>query len=163
MKFEHYGAGIAKGLAVTMKNLLRSRVTTQYPEKRLVPSRRTRGNQLVWDREKCTGCATCARTCPQGVIRVVTAPEEDNNYAVHVFEVDTGYCISCGLCIEVCPYGALFMGYDFELARYRRIDLMQSREDMMAEGRQRSGYYHADIAGKLPTQELLIDTKESRQ
>ncbi len=163
MKFDNYGAGIVKGLTVTMKNLLRSRVTTQYPEQRLVPSRRTRGNQLVWNRNKCTGCATCVRTCPQGVIRIVTSVGEDNQYAVDTFEVDTGYCISCGLCVEACPYGVLFMGYDYELAKYRRGELVQSREDMASDGRQASGYRYPEIAATLPQQELLIDGKESRQ
>ncbi len=163
MKFDNYGTGIAKGLMVTMKNLLRSRVTSQYPEQRLAPSRRTRGNQLVWNGDKCTGCATCVRTCPQGVIRIVTSVSEDNRYTVESFEVDTGYCISCGLCVEACPYGVLFMGYDYELARYRRDDLVQSREEMAADGRQASGYYHPCIAPTLPQQELLIDGKESRQ
>ncbi len=163
MKFDNYGAGIAKGLTVTMKNLFRSRVTTQYPEQRLAPSRRTRGNQLIWNRDKCTGCATCARTCPQGVIRIVTSVGEGNRYVVDTFEVDTGYCIFCGLCVEACPYGVLFMGYDYELAKYRRGELMQLREDMMTDGRQPSGYYHPWIAATLPPQDLLIDHKESRQ
>jgi len=93
----------------------------------------------------------------------VTSVGEDNSYAVDTFEVDTGYCISCGLCVEACPYEALFMGYDFELARYRRSDLVQSRQDMMTEGRQPSSYYRPAIAATLPPQELLIDQKESRQ
>jgi NADH-quinone oxidoreductase chain I len=162
LKFEHYGAGIAKGLTVTMKNLLRSRVTTQYPEKRLNVSRRTRGNQLVWNQAKCTGCTTCARTCPQGVIRIQTSVGEDNGYAVDSFEVDTGYCISCGLCVEACPYDVLHMGFDFELARYRRRELVQTRDDMAGD-RRSSGYFSPARAAGLPEQELLIDTKESRE
>lgn len=55
------------------------------------------------------------------------------------------------------------MGYDYELARYRRGELVQSREDMLTDGRQRSGYYHPKIAATLPLQELLIDSKEARQ
>ncbi len=163
MKFDNYGAGIAKGLTVTMKNLFRSRVTTQYPEQRLSVSRRTRGNQLIWDRDKCTGCSTCARTCPQGVIRIVTSVGSDNSYTVDTFEADTGYCISCGLCVEACPYDVLFMGIDFELAKYRREELVQSRDHMMADGRQASGYYHPRIAETLPPQDLLMDSRESRE
>lgn len=72
MKFEHYGAGIAKGMVVTMKNLLRKPITTQYPEERLTVSRRIRGNELAWSQEKCTGCYTCARSCPHGVITIET-------------------------------------------------------------------------------------------
>ena len=160
MKFERYGIGIAKGMVVTMRNLLRRRITTQYPEKRLIVSRRTRGNELVWSKEKCTGCATCARTCPQGVIHIETSPGEENRYNVEVFEVDTGYCISCGLCVESCPYNALFMGYAFELAKYRRGELILSRDDMLIENKQASAFFHPEIDDTLPEQELLIDRKE---
>ena len=105
MKFERYGKGIAKGLTVTIRHLLRHPVTTQYPEQRLNVSRRTRGNELVWDKEKCTGCGTCAKTCPQGVIEIVTSTNlVENKYEVVEYKVDTGYCISCGLCVESCPY-----------------------------------------------------------
>jgi NADPH-dependent glutamate synthase beta subunit-like oxidoreductase len=75
LKFEHYGTGIAKGLTVTLKNLMRRPVTTKYPEQRLNVSRRIRGNELAWDEEKCTGCYTCARSCPIGVITIET-PED---------------------------------------------------------------------------------------
>ena len=95
MKFERYGRGIAKGLRVTIKHLFRHPVTAQYPEQRLNVSRRIRGNELVWDREKCTGCATCAKTCPQGVIHIVPSINPvENKYEVENIEVDTGYCIS---------------------------------------------------------------------
>lgn len=73
MRFEHYGLGIAKGLSVTLKNFIKHPITTQYPEERLVVSRRIRGTELIWDKERCSGCATCAKTCPDGSIRIVTA------------------------------------------------------------------------------------------
>ncbi len=60
-------------MAVTLKHLFRHPVTTQYPEQRLNVSRRTRGNELVWEEEQCSGCATCAKTCPQGVINIETS------------------------------------------------------------------------------------------
>lgn len=73
MKLERYGNGIAKGMAVTLKHLFRRPVTTQYPEQKIVVSRRTRGNELIWEQEQCSGCTTCARTCPQGVIKIETS------------------------------------------------------------------------------------------
>ena len=158
MKFERYGKGIAKGLTVTIRHLFRHPVTTQYPEQRLNVSRRTRGNELVWDKEKCTGCATCSKTCPQGVIHIVTHKGEENNYVVDQFEVDTGYCISCGLCVEACPYEALFMGYAYERATYRRDELVQANETLLASAeRQPSGYMHPEIAAELPRQTLLVE------
>ena len=159
MKFERYGIGIIKGLTVTISHLLRHPTVTQFPEQRLNISRRTRGNELIWSRERCTGCGTCAKTCPQGVIEIVTATNlENNKYEVEKYQVDTGYCIQCGLCVEACPYDALFMGYSFERATYRRGDLVQA-DDMLLESPKRpaSGYFHPDIAEKLPEQTLLVE------
>jgi len=159
LKFERYGLGIAKGLSVTIRHLLRRPVTTQYPEQRLNPSRRTRGNELIWDKDKCTGCATCAKTCPQGVINIVTSVgAEENKYKVETYQVDTGYCIFCGLCVEACPYDALFMGYAYERARYRRHELVQDKETMMeTPDKKVSGYFHPERAAKLPRQTLLVE------
>ena len=159
MKFERYGKGIAKGLRVTIKHLLRRPVTVQYPEQRLNISRRIRGNELIWDRAKCTGCATCAKTCPQGVIQIVTSVNQaENKYEVEKIEVDTGYCIFCGLCVESCPYEALYMGYSYERARYRRDDLVQANDMLLAsEERRRSGYMYPEIAAELPRQTLLLE------
>jgi formate hydrogenlyase subunit 6/NADH:ubiquinone oxidoreductase subunit I len=159
LKFERYGIGIIKGLTVTIRHLLRHPTVSQFPEQRLNISRRSRGNELVWSRERCTGCATCAKTCPQGAIEIVTTTNlADNNYEVEKYQVDTGYCIQCGLCVEACPYDALFLGYSFERAKYRRGDLVQTN-DMLLESPERpvSGYFHPDIAKKLPRQTLLVD------
>jgi len=159
LKFERYGIGIIKGLTVTISHLLRHPTVSQFPEQRLNISRRSRGNELIWSRERCTGCGTCAKTCPQGVIEIVTATNlENNKYEVEKYQVDTGYCIQCGLCVEACPYDALFMGYSFERATYRRGDLVQA-DDTLLESPERpaSGYFHPDIAEELPRQTLLVE------
>lgn len=160
MKFERYGRGIVKGMTVTLKHLFRHPTVSQYPEQRLHTSRRIRGQELIWDPQACTGCATCAKTCPQGAIYIVTSADMvDNKYEVERYEVDTGYCIQCGLCVEACPYKALFMGYSYERAKYKRRELIQRKEELTAgEGDKRpSGYFYPDIAAELPRQTLLIE------
>jgi NAD(P)H-quinone oxidoreductase subunit I len=159
LKFERFGLGILKGMTVTIRHLLRHPTVSQYPRQRLNMSRRIRGNELIWSREKCTGCATCAKTCPQGAIEIVTSTNlADNKYEVETYRVDTGYCIQCGLCVEACPYDALFMGYSYERAQYRRSDLVQANDALLeSPARPASGYFHPEIAAKLPEQTLLID------
>ena len=159
MQFERYGKGIAKGLRVTITHLFRHPVTVQYPDQRLNTSRRIRGNELIWDNIKCTGCGTCAKSCPQGAIEIITSVNpEENKYRVEKIEVDTGYCIQCGLCVEVCPYSALFMGYAYERAQYQRNDLVQINERLLPSAeRQRSGYMYPEIAKELPRQTLLVE------
>jgi len=159
LKFERYGIGIAKGMAITIKHLFRHPVTVQYPEQKLNVSRRFRGNELIWNEEKCTGCGTCAKTCPQGVIEIVTSTNQvENKYAVEKYQIDTGYCIQCGLCIEACPYKALYLGHSYECAKYRRGELVQSKETMLeTPDSQVSGYFYPERAAKLPRQTLLLE------
>jgi formate hydrogenlyase subunit 6/NADH:ubiquinone oxidoreductase subunit I len=147
-------------MSVTLRFLLRRPTVTQYPEQRLNVSRRTRGQELVWDRQKCTGCCTCAKSCPQGVIEIVTSTNfENNKYEVEKYQVDTGYCIQCGLCVESCPYEALFFSTNYECAKYRRGELIQNKEDMMLESgnKQRSAYFYPELEAELPRQTLLIE------
>ena len=157
MKFERYGIGIAKGMALTFKHLFRSPITVQYPEEKLVVSRRIRGNELGWFLDRCTGCATCAKACPQGNIEIVTHVGNENNYVVDKFEVDTGRCMFCGLCVEACPYDALAMGRSYERAQHRRKQLILSKEDLqLSDIRQPSGYARPKIEATLPKQRLLV-------
>jgi len=165
LKFERYGIGIAKGMALTLKHLFRDPITVQYPEEKLVVSKRIRGNELVWFIDKCTGCATCARSCPQGNIEIVThGSGEDNRYIVDKFEIDTGRCMFCGLCVESCPYEALAMGRSYERSQYNRNQLVLSKFDLMpSDNRQPSGYYRPEIEATLPRQSLLIFGKKSKK
>ena len=165
MKFQRYGKGLVKGLSVTIKYLFLHPITTQYPEQRLNTSRRFRGNELIWDNVRCTGCATCAKSCPQGAIRIVTSVNrQENKYKVEEIEVDTGYCIMCGLCVEACPYEAIFMGYAYERAKYRRGEVVQTNEMLLASAERRiSGYMQPEIAANLPQQTLLIDRDKGKK
>ena len=157
MKFERYGVGIAKGMALTFKHLFRSPITVQYPEQKLVVSRRIRGHELVWFLDRCTGCATCAKACPQGNIEIVTHVGDENNYVVDKFEIDTGRCMFCGLCVEACPYDALAMGRSYERAQYRRRHLILSKQELQpSDARQPSGYARPKIEATLPKQNLLV-------
>lgn len=164
MKFERYGIGVAKGMALTLKHLFRPPITVQYPEEKLNVSRRIRGHELVWFPDKCTGCATCAKSCPQGNIEIVTHRGAENNYVVDKFEVDTGRCMFCGLCVESCPYYALAMGYSYERSRYRRQELILNKEALtLSDSRQPSGYDRPEIEQALPRQSLLVYGKKRKE
>jgi formate hydrogenlyase subunit 6/NADH:ubiquinone oxidoreductase subunit I len=60
--------------------------------------------------------------------------------------------------VEACPYDAVFMGYSYERAKYRRAELVQTNDELLeSPARPVSGYFHPDIAEKLPKQTLLIE------
>ena len=50
----------------------------------------------IVNKDKCSGCASCADVCPTEAIRI----EADK-------AVITWECIDCGACPRVCPEGAI--------------------------------------------------------
>ncbi len=159
MVFRQYGNGIAKGMALTFQHLFRKPITTQYPEERLNVSRRTRGTQIIWNRDTCIACSACARACPIGCIDMSTSRGEDKKLKVDNITIDFGLCIFCGLCVEACPVGnAIFLSYNWEYAEYQRSKLILSNDELLhSETKQVSGYYHPEAEKALPEQTLLVN------
>ena len=138
--------GNLKGLLVTLKTMLRSPVTAQYPipEKRLKIDRRFMGfPALTWDysveEPYCTGCMVCIRECPT---QCMSATMKDNplhgegkskrRKIVDEFEINLGRCIICGICVDVCNFDAIEMSHEHEESKYlrngNRVDLPQLLE-----------------------------------
>jgi NAD(P)H-quinone oxidoreductase subunit I len=160
LKFERYGKGIASGMAITMKHFFRKPITTQYPEERLDVSRRFRGNQLIWIKEKCSACGACQRACPVNCLNLTTSRGEDKKLHVDIFKLDIGLCIFCGLCVESCPTHNLFMSTDYEKFSYNREALKLAGDDLApSEKRIPSGYCSSENEAKMPKQTLLINRK----
>lgn len=116
------GAGLARGLAVTLRTMLSRADTAQYPDVAPDLPARTRGVIALLE-ENCTVCMLCARECPDWCIYIDSHKEE-----VHVegaararqrnvldrFAIDYSLCMYCGICVEVCPFDALFWSPQFE-------------------------------------------------
>lgn len=71
------------------------------------------GGIAVVDREKCTGCMACVKTCPRGIIRDVPY---DSHVDVPCHSKDKGPqtrkdcavgCIACKLCEKACEFDAI--------------------------------------------------------
>ncbi len=115
------------------------------PEK-VEQATRFRGNEFTWFETRCTGCASCAKYCPLGIIKIVTHPggidvQEGESYAIDVFDIDTGRCMFCGLCVEACPYDALHMGSQFERGNYVRNDLVIDVDQLRNNLKRPSSWY----------------------
>ena len=162
-----YGLGMAKGLLVTLKNLTKRPFTVQYPEERLKQHPRFRGEEFVWYEERCTGCASCAKYCPLGIIKIVTtpsgtAPLQGDKYLLEVFDIDITRCMFCGLCVEACPYDALFMGSGFEQGQYSRKDMVISIDQLRQSGKRPSTFLRTQLesSGYNPHQGQSLDWKD---
>ena len=120
---------------------------------RLPQHSRFRGEEFSWYEQRCTGCASCAKYCPLGIIRIVTSPsgdamQEGENYSIDVFDIDIGRCMFCGLCVEACPYDALHMGSGFEEGQYRRNDLIIDVERLKQAPKRPSTWFRPQLEGR---------------
>jgi NADH-quinone oxidoreductase subunit I len=130
------GVGLIKGLAVTLKHMLRPAVTQQYPEVKPDLPPRTRG-VIALKQENCTVCWKCSRECPDWCIYIEahkeTNPPASGGKARSVkvldrFAIDFSLCMYCGICVEVCPFDALFWSPEFEYSEYSILDLLHERD-----------------------------------
>ena len=145
-----YGWEMAKGLLVTLRNMTKKPFTVQYPEERLKQHSRFRGEEFVWYEERCTGCASCAKYCPLGIIKIVTspsetAPNEGDKYRLEVFDIDISRCMFCGLCVEACPYDALFMGSGFEQGQYSRKEMFIGLDQLRQAEKRPSSFFRPQL------------------
>jgi NADH-quinone oxidoreductase subunit I len=133
-----YGQGLLKGLAVTLKTMLRPAITQQYPRVKPNLPARSRG-VIALMQENCTVCYKCARECPDWCI-YIDAHKETHEPAsggkgrsmkvLDRFAIDYALCMYCGICVEVCPFDALFWSPEFEYATYDIVELTHEKEKL---------------------------------
>ena len=116
----------------------RKRDTIQYPEQKVYLPPRYRG-RIVLTRdpdgeERCVACNLCAVACPVGCISLQKAEQDDGRWYPEFFRINFSRCIFCGLCEEACPTNAIQLTPDFELAEYKRQDLVYEKEDLLIAG-----------------------------
>ena len=141
--------GNLKGLLVTLKTMLRSPVTAQYPirKKRLEIATRFMGfPALTWDysadEQYCTGCMVCIRECPT---QCMSAEMTDNAHhadgtsrrrkIVGTFEINLGRCILCAICVDVCNFDAIVMSHEHEQSKYARNSNRVDLEPLLEMGK----------------------------
>ncbi len=130
------GAGLLKGLGVTLKHMLQRSITQEYPDEKPNLPPRTRG-VIALKEANCTVCYKCSRECPDWCIYIdahkETHPPASGGRARSVkvldrFAIDYALCMYCGICVEVCPFDALFWAPDFEYAEYDILDMTHEKE-----------------------------------
>lgn len=134
-------AAIAKGLSVTLKELLSPTLTEDYPDAPPKFQERYRGLHVLrrdeQGMEKCVACFLCAAACPSHCIYIEAAENTAENrisggerYA-KVYNIDYNRCIFCGYCVEACPTDAITHGHGFELASYNTAALIYRKEQLL--------------------------------
>jgi NADH-quinone oxidoreductase subunit I len=137
-----YILDVAKGLAITMKNMLfAKKVTIQYPEEKRDYSERFRGLHYikgVQGVENCTACMLCPTVCPALCISIEAGERENKEKYPKKFDIDLLRCIFCGMCEEACPEDAIKLSNIYEMATPHRKILHKDYLDIQ-RGKDKSG------------------------
>ncbi|MCD8282691.1 MAG: 4Fe-4S dicluster domain-containing protein [Prevotella sp.] len=122
------------GMDVTAGEYITPKVTEQYPENRKTQhiSERHRGMLVMLKdgngKDKCTACTLCEKSCPNGTIKLTTAPvttDEGKKKRILVdYQYDLGDCMFCQLCTNACNFGAIAFVKDFENSVFSRNSLV---------------------------------------
>jgi formate hydrogenlyase subunit 6/NADH:ubiquinone oxidoreductase subunit I len=96
-------------------------VTRRYPfEIRPAPTR-LRG-KLIWNPDKCSGCALCVKDCPSDAIRLVVNDKQAKNF---VMRYDLDRCTFCAQCVQNCRLKCISLANDqWELAELSRTPFL---------------------------------------
>ena len=131
------GKGLAKGLAVTMRNMTRRSVTAHYPDAMPDLPPRSRG-VIALIEENCTVSMLCARECPAWCIYIDSHKDtipatteggrDKSRNVLDRFAIDFSICMYCSICVEVCPFDALHWSPEFEYAELDIRDLTHEKE-----------------------------------
>lgn len=120
-----------QGMYITLLNMIRPKVTEQYPE--------NRGKYVYFDNfrglltmphdenneHRCTACNICMTNCPNGTIKVISRKEIDETTGKEKKVLDrylynVGSCTFCSLCTWTCPFGAIEWSNKFEHSSFRK-------------------------------------------
>jgi NADH-quinone oxidoreductase subunit I len=135
-------AAIAKGMGVTIKEMMNPVLTDDYPDAPPKFMERYRGLHVLQrdenGLEKCVACFLCSAACPAQCIYIEAADNTEQTrmsggerYA-EVYNIDYSRCIFCGYCVEACPTDAITHGHGFELASYNTSTLIYRKEKLLA-------------------------------
>jgi NADH-quinone oxidoreductase subunit I len=125
-----------QGMYIAMLQMIRPKVTEQYPENRGKKEyfERFRGELTMPHDEnnqhKCTACKICETNCPNGTIQITvkSVPDEatgKEKKALDAYRYDIGSCIFCALCTQSCPQDAIEWTSQFEHSVYTQGKLVK--------------------------------------
>lgn len=142
---------LMQGMYVSMLQMIRPKITEQYPENRGKKEQfeRFRGELTMPhdddNRHRCTACKICETGCPNGSIQITVKQERDEatgkeKKVLDVYRYDIGSCIFCALCTRTCPQDAIEWTPLFEHAVFTQQKLQKqlNREGSVVKLRTKS-------------------------
>ncbi|MGM0365650.1 MAG: 4Fe-4S dicluster domain-containing protein [Actinomycetota bacterium] len=129
---------ILKNFLTNIGSVLRKPLTVNYPREKIIIPEGSRGMLHVkLDPDTleviCEGCGQCSRICPKNCIQAIREKNQKGSTYLSELKFDAGGCIFCGNCIEACRQGAMEMSYRYQLAEYRRGDLLFEKLDLVRQ------------------------------
>jgi NADH-quinone oxidoreductase subunit I len=152
--------GRFSGFMITLRQMGRPRLTTEYPKVKHDKPVRVHGrhvlNRYEDGMEKCIGCELCAGVCPARCIYVrgaenpVDAPVSPGERYGFVYEINYLRCIHCDLCVEACPTEAITETKLFEFSFASRADAIYTKAELLVddEGRARRQPWELWLGGE---------------
>ncbi len=129
---------LLKGLQLTGKRLISSKITVQYPEEKTPQSYRFRGHHALRrypnGEERCIACKLCEAVCPACAITIESEQRADGTRRTTKYEIDMTKCIFCGFCEESCPVDSIVETRLFEYHGEERGELIATKEKLLEMG-----------------------------
>ncbi len=126
---------ILQGLAVTLRNSARPRVTENYPARRThITHWRGRLTHLRDEegRLKCTACLACQKACPSFAIPSIEGDDKKGRERrAKTYVWDAGRCLFCHYCVEACPFGAIELSNEYSVVSTTRDGLKFGLEQLL--------------------------------
>ena len=138
------------GLAVTGRNLFRTKVTIQYPEEKTPQSPRFRGlhaqRRYPNGEERCIACKLCEAVCPALAITIESDIRDDGTRRTTRYDIDLFKCIYCGFCEEACPVDTIVETRIHEYHMENRGENIMTKDKLLAVGDRYEAMIAADKA-----------------
>ncbi len=145
---------LAKGMAVTFRQMFKPKATVNYPYEKGPISSRFRGEHALRrypnGEERCIACKLCEAACPAQAITIEAKPRSDGSRRTMRYDIDMVKCIYCGFCQEACPVDAIVEGPNFEYAAETREELLYNKQKLLDNGERWESEIAANLASEAP-------------
>src|SRR5436309_9984791 len=139
---------LIKGLWLTVRRMVTTKITVHFPEEKTPQSGRFRGLHALRrypnGEERCIACKLCEAVCPALAITIESEQRDDGTRRTTRYDIDLTKCILCGFCEESCPVDSIVETRILEYHGERRGDLIYTKEMLLAVGDRHEAEIAAD-------------------